>query len=233
VSRSALSRTARPGSPTCHPLPVATAPETRTHRPERDGLALLAAIVALMWIIEVINTADHNQLNMDGLYPRNFEHLWGIFTAPFLHASFAHLFDNTIPLVFMGVIIALRGAVRLALVTLIVIVVGGLGTWLISPSGPVTVGASGVVFGYATYLLARGIFNRSLLELLMGAVVGIVFGGALLASLVPHYGISWQGHACGAVGGVVAAWWLAARDSGAQARAKRATGGVPARALAK
>jgi membrane associated rhomboid family serine protease len=214
-------------------LPVATAPAPRSHRPERDGLALLAAIVALMWIIEVINTADHNQLNMDGLYPRNFEHLWGIFTAPFLHASFAHLFDNTIPLVFMGVIIALRGAVRLALVTLIVIVVGGLGTWLISPSGAVTVGASGVVFGYATYLLARGIFNRSLLELLMGAVVGIVFGGALLASLVPHYGISWQGHASGAVGGVVAAWWLAARDSGAQARAKRATGGVPARALAK
>jgi membrane associated rhomboid family serine protease len=214
-------------------LPVDTAPAPRTHRPERDGLALLAAIVALMWIIEVINTADHNQLNMDGLYPRNFEHLWGIFTAPFLHASFAHLFDNTIPLVFMGVIIALRGAVRLALVTLIVIVVGGLGTWLISPSGAVTVGASGVVFGYATYLLARGIFNRSLLELLMGAVVGIVFGGALLASLVPHYGISWQGHASGAVGGVVAAWWLAARDSGAQARAKRATGGVPARALAK
>jgi membrane associated rhomboid family serine protease len=207
-------------------------PANRSKRPEREGLALLAAIVALMWIIEVLNTLDHNGLNVDGLYPRNVEHLWGIFTAPFLHASFAHLFDNTIPLVFMGVIVALRGAARLALVTLIVIIVGGLGTWLISPSNEITVGASGVVFGYATYLLTRGIFNRSLLELLTGAVVGVVFGGALLASLVPHYGISWQGHACGAVAGVIAAWFLA-RERGAQGRATSGAGGVPARAFAE
>jgi len=211
---------------------MAPVPAKLAKRPEREGLALLTAIVALMWIIEVINTLDHNGLNSDGLYPRNFEHLWGIFTAPFLHASFAHLFDNTIPLVFMGVIVALRGAAPLGLVTGIVIVVGGLGTWLIAPSHSVTVGASGVVFGYAAYLLTRGIFNRSLLELLTGAVVGIVFGGALLASLVPHYGISWQGHACGAVGGVVAAWVLA-RDRGAQGRAKSGAGGLPAGALAE
>ena len=87
--------------------------------------------------------------------------MWAIFTAPFLHVSFAHLIDNTIPFVFMGVIIALRGAARLALVTAIVIVVGGLGTWLIAPAHSVTVGASGVVFGYADYLFTRGLFDRS------------------------------------------------------------------------
>jgi membrane associated rhomboid family serine protease len=207
-------------------------PATRSHRTEREGLVLLVAIVALMWTIEVINTLDANQLNRDGLYPRNFEHLWGIFTSPFLHASFAHLIGNTIPLVFMGVIVALRGAARLALVTLIVIVVGGLGTWLISPGNEVTVGASGVVFGYATYLLTRGIFNRSLLELVMGAVVGLVFGGVLLASLVPHTGVSWQGHACGAVAGILAAWLLA-RDREVQGRARSGTDKLPARALAE
>ncbi len=179
-----------------------------------QGLTLLVAIVGLMWVIEVINSLDHNALDTDGIYPRNFGHLWGVLTAPFLHVSFAHLIDNTIPFVFMGVIIALRGAARLALVTVIVIVIGGLGTWLIAPGGSashpvVTVGASGVVFGYATYLLARGVFDRSWLEVLIGVVVGVVWGGALLSSLVPHYGVSWQGHACGAVGGVVAAWLLA------------------------
>jgi membrane associated rhomboid family serine protease len=92
-----------------------------------------------------------------------------------------------------------------------VIVLGGLGTWLISPAGSLTVGASGLVFGYATYLLTRGIFDRSLLELLIGAVVGIVWGTVLLASLIPHYGVSWQGHFCGGVAGVVAAWLLARR----------------------
>jgi membrane associated rhomboid family serine protease len=67
------------------------------------------------------------------------------------------------------------------------------------------------VFGYATYLLARGFFNRSVLELLTGLVVGVVWGGALLASVVPHTGVSWQGHVCGAIGGVFAAY-LVRRD---------------------
>jgi membrane associated rhomboid family serine protease len=197
----------------------------------RNGIQLLLAIVALMWVVEIINSLDHNKLDSDGIYPRNFSHLWGILTAPFLHVSFQHLISNTVPFVFMGLIISLRGAARVALVTAVVIVVGGLGTWLIAPAHSVTVGASGVVFGYATYLLARGLFNRSLLELLTGALVGAVWGGALLSSLVPHYGISWQGHAAGAVGGVVAAWLLA-RDR-SEGTPVRGTGRAPARAIAK
>ncbi len=203
-----------------------------------EGLALLAVIVGLMWVVEVINSLDHNALNSDGIYPRSVGHLWGILTSPFLHASFAHLIDNTIPFVFMGVIIALRGAARLAVVTVIVIVIGGLGTWLIAPAGFDTIGASGVVFGYATYLLTRGLFNRRLLELLTGLVVGVVWGGALLASLVPQHGVSWQAHACGAVAGVIAAWLMAgdrargsgpARPSGPASRSRRALRSRPAR----
>jgi membrane associated rhomboid family serine protease len=184
-----------------------------------EGLQLLAAIVVFMWLVELINTIDSNRLDRDGIYARSFSHLWGIVTAPFIHVSFQHLISNTIPFVFMGLIIALRGARRLAVVTAIVIIVGGLGTWLISTGGVSTVGASGVVFGYAGYLLARGIFNRSLLELLTGAVVGVVWGGALLSSIVPHYGISWQGHVCGAIGGIVAAWFLSARRQREQVKA--------------
>ncbi|MGH2914391.1 MAG: rhomboid family intramembrane serine protease [Solirubrobacteraceae bacterium] len=180
-------------------------------RRSAEGVALLAAIVALMWLLEGINSlTPHDALDGFGaIYPRDLDRLWGIFTSPFLHVSFQHLEDNTIPFAFMGVIIALRGAARLALVTLVAIVVGGLGTWLIAPAGTETVGASGIVFGYATYLLARGLFNRSLLEILAGAVVGVVWGGALAYSIVPHPGVSWQAHVCGAVGGVVAAWLFA------------------------
>jgi membrane associated rhomboid family serine protease len=208
-----------------------TTPARRKGRAPREGLALLAGIVALMWVMEVINTADSNGLNSDGIWARNFGHLWGIFTSPFLHASFQHLISNTIPFVFMGVIIALRGAARLGMVTAIVILVGGLGTWLIAPAGVPTIGASGVVFGYATYLLTRGIFDRSLLELLTGLIVGVVWGGALLSSLVPHTGISWQGHLSGAIAGVLAAWLLAARRTDARGRpgAPRVT---PSRTLA-
>jgi membrane associated rhomboid family serine protease len=200
------------------------APKTPAkHEQQREGIQLLLVIVAVMWLVEVINAIDSQRLDNDGIYPRSVSHLWGIFTAPFLHAGFPHLISNTIPLVFMGVFIALKGAARLAVVTAIVVVIGGLGTWLIGPSHSVTVGASGLVFGYASYLLARGFFDRNTMELLIGVVVIAVWGGALLASLVPHYGISWQGHVSGAIGGIVAAWWLARSDA-----AKRA---APAKAL--
>jgi membrane associated rhomboid family serine protease len=186
-------------------------------RQPAEGLALLVAIVAIMWIIEAVNSLDHYALDTDaGLVPRDIDRVWAIFTSPFLHASWPHLIDNTIPFVFMGVIIALRGAAKLALVTLVVIVVGGLGTWLIAPAGTETVGASGVVFGYATYLFTRGLFERSLVQILTGVIVGVVWGGALLSSVVPHAGVSWQAHVCGAIGGVIAAWLLAARQKAAR-----------------
>jgi membrane associated rhomboid family serine protease len=212
-----------------------TEPRPQTHRAlarqsRQEGIRLLLAIVALMWVVEVINSLDANRLDRDGIWPRNVGHLWGILTAPFLHASFGHLLSNTVPLLFMGVIIALRGAARVGAVTLIVIVIGGLGTWLTAPSGTVTIGASGLVFGYAAYLLARGFFDRSLRQLLIGAVVLVLWGGVLLVSFLPEPGVSWQGHLFGAVGGVVAAWWLSER------RVRRDSG-VPrrqgARALAK
>lgn len=181
---------------------------------QRQGFELLALVVAVMWVIEVINSLDSYRFDNDGgIHPRDLGRIWEIFTAPFLHVSWGHLISNTIPFVFLGLIIALRGARRVALVTAIVIVIGGLGTWLIAPSSSVTVGASGVVFGYAGYLLARGFFDRSTLELVTGAFVAVIWGGALLASLVPHYGISWQGHLCGGIAGVIAAWLLASRPS--------------------
>jgi membrane associated rhomboid family serine protease len=186
----------------------------QTARQSVEGLSLLVGIVAIMWIVEVVNSLDSYRLDQEGgLIPRDVDRVWAIFTSPFLHAGWPHLIDNTIPFVFMGVIIAVRGAAKLALVTLIVILIGGLGTWLIAPGGTTTVGASGVVFGYATYLFTRGLFERSALQIVTGVIVGVVWGGALVSSIVPHAGISWQAHVCGAIGGVIAAWLLAARET--------------------
>ena len=192
-------------------MSVSTPPRNRIPvrrgQTQLEGLIVLSGVVAIMWLLEAVNSLDSNRLaTSDGIYARNVDHIWAIFTAPFLHFSFQHLIANTVPFVFMGVIIALQGARKFLLVTLIIIVIGGLGTWLIAPAGTDTAGASGVVFGYATYLFARGFFDRSPFELLTGLLVGVVWGGALLSSIVPHYGISWQGHACGAIAGVIAAY---------------------------
>lgn len=196
-------------------------PSTRTRgQVQRDGLLLLAGIVGFMWMIEAINTLDSNHLDNDGLYPHDVDRFWGILAAPFIHESFQHLISNTIPLVFMGAIIALRGWRLLAKVTLFVIVVGGVGVWLITPANTtvdgvsehvVTIGASGVVFGYATYLFARGFVERSWLDLLAGLIVAVVWGAALVASLVPQAGVSWQAHLCGGIAGLLAAWVFSER----------------------
>src|SRR5579875_1449080 len=103
----------------------AAPPAARRGEGRAGGFALLAGIVALMWLVEIINSLDANRLDGDGLYPRNVDRLWGVLTFPFIHASFTHLFDNTIPFLFLGAIIALRGAARLGFITAFVIVIGG------------------------------------------------------------------------------------------------------------
>ncbi len=158
-----------------------------------------------MWASEIVDTILDHRLDKYGIEPRDADGLSGIVAAPFLHADFGHLISNTVPFAVLGFVIALGGAARVALVTVITALVSGVGTWLIAPEHTLHIGASGVVFGYATYVLARGFFNRNLGELLTGAVVAAIWGGALLAGLEPQEGISWQGHLFGAVGGVVAA----------------------------
>lgn len=174
-----------------------------------DGLRTLAALVTIMWAVEVVNALDSYRLDSDGIVPRSVAHLDGIVFAPFLHASWSHLIGNTIPFVILGLVIALAGARRLLLVSAIVALASGAGVWLTAPGGSVTVGASGVVFGYATYLISRGLFNRHMLEVGVGIIVLVLFGGALVSDLIPHAGISWQAHLFGGIGGVLAAGALA------------------------
>jgi membrane associated rhomboid family serine protease len=166
-----------------------------------------------MWAVEVVDVIADQRLDRYGIEPRETEGLDGVVTAPFLHVGFGHLLSNTIPFVVMGVLIALEGARRLLGVFLIVAVVSGLGTWLVGPEGTIHVGASGVVFGFSTYLIARGWFNRRPGQIALGLVVLVLWGGVLVGGLQPQEGISWQGHLFGAIGGVVAASLLARRET--------------------
>jgi len=173
--------------------------------PREEGFAVIGLMVLVMWVSEVVDTIDNHKLDQYGIEPHDTDGLIGIVTAPFLHAGFGHLIGNTVPFVVMGVLIALSGAARVIAVTAIVALVSGLGVWLIAPENTNHIGASGVVFGYATYLIARGFYNRSALEIAVGLVIAAIFGSALLGGLAPQQGISWQGHLFGAIGGVVAA----------------------------
>jgi membrane associated rhomboid family serine protease len=177
-----------------------------------DAAKILLALVALMWAVEVVDVIADHQLDQYGIEAREPEGLDGIVTAPFLHVGFGHLISNTIPFVIMGLLIAIEGARRLLAVFAIVALVSGLGTWIVAPEGSIHVGASGVVFGFATYLIARGWFNRRTSQIAIGLVIVVIWGGVLVGGLQPREGISWQGHLFGAIGGVVAARVLSGGD---------------------
>jgi membrane associated rhomboid family serine protease len=168
-------------------------------------------MVLLMWVLEVVDTGLDNRLDRYGIVPREAEGLDGVIAAPFLHVGFGHLIANTLPFVAMGLVIALEGPLRLLGVTAIVAVVSGLGTWLFAAPGTVHIGASGLVFGYLTYLVTRGFFAGRVLWILGGLVVLIFYGG-ILWGLLPRPGISWTGHVFGALGGIVAAWYVHGRE---------------------
>ena len=185
-----------------------SAQASRTDSPVVRGMLVVAAMAAVMWVVEVVDKIAGGRLDSGGIEPREIDGLDGIVFAPFLHGGFDHLIGNTIPFLLLGFAIALGGAARVAIVTVIVALVGGFGTWLIGPANTVHIGASGIVFGYAAYLVARGVFSRSVAQIVLGVVVLAVWGTTLLQGLVPEDGISWQGHLFGAVGGVLAARML-------------------------
>jgi membrane associated rhomboid family serine protease len=173
------------------------------------GAVVVAGLLAVMWIVEVVNALDNQRLSEDGIISQRLSGLPGILSAPFLHTGFSHLIANSVPFAILGLLIALGGPVQVVAVTVIAALVSGLGAWGLSGAGTDTVGASGVVFGYATYLISRGLFDRRVGEVLLGIVVLLLFGGALISDLIPRSGISWEAHLFGGIGGVIAAAVLA------------------------
>jgi membrane associated rhomboid family serine protease len=197
-------------------------------RKVRDAVVLMAAFLALIWILQVFNWADGYRLDTSfGILPRNVDHLGDIFTAPFLHFSWQHIEGNSVPLFVLGVLAAYRGIAKFLLVTLIVAVVSGLAVWFFQGGNELTVGASGLIFGYFGYVLVRGIVDRNLLDIGIGAVAGLLYWTILQVAIPGTPGISWIGHLGGLSGGVIAAWVLRARTPG-QVTGRRWSTGLPA-----
>ncbi len=116
--------------------------------------------VAVLWVAEIVDTLLGNRLDAEGIRPGYSDGLSGIAFAPLLHAGFGHLIANSVPLLVLGFLILLSGVARWAAVTTLVWVVAGVGTWLFGGVGTVHLGASGLVFGWLTYLIVRGFVTR-------------------------------------------------------------------------
>jgi membrane associated rhomboid family serine protease len=177
----------------------------------RRALFVMVAFLAILWLVQLINVADHYQLDRYGIRPRDLASLPYILTAPFLHVSWTHIESNSGPLFIFGFLAAYRGVVRFLSLTALLIVVSGLAAWFFGAAGTIGVGASGVVFGYLGYILVRGFFDRHGIDILIGAVMALCFAYQFTV-LLPQAGIGWQDHIGGLVGGVVGGWLF--RDRG-------------------
>jgi membrane associated rhomboid family serine protease len=208
--------TSTPGGRVTPPSGQRTAPWGKWSISERDAQAMvaearkaffvMAGVLAVLWIIQIINWAGHYQLTLNnGIVPRNISRLPDIFAAPFLHFSWAHIEGNSGPLFIFGFLAAYRGVKKFAAVTVLVIITSGLAAWLFEPANTVGAGASGVVFGYFGYIMVRGFFDRHLIDIVIGVIMALSFAYQF-SVLLPRAGIGWQAHVGGLVGGVAAGW---------------------------
>lgn len=175
---------------------------------------VLGSVVAVLWAIQIVNAAIfRGGLAIYGIAPRNLVGLRGILFAPLLHGGFGHLMANTLPLITLGWLIMLQDTADFLWVTLIAMGISGIGTWLVGATTSIHVGASGVIFGYLGFLLARGYFERSVSAIALALIVFALYGSLIWGVLPSQPGVSWEGHLFGFIGGVVGARLLSRRPS--------------------
>jgi membrane associated rhomboid family serine protease len=180
----------------------------------RDAVVLMVGFLGLIWVLQVVNWADGYRLDAEfGILPEHVSRLGDIFTAPFLHFSWQHIEGNSVPLFVLGVLAAYRSIARFLLLTLIVAVTSGLAVWFFQPSNELTVGASGLIFGYFGYVVIRGFVDRNFLDIGVGLAAGVLYWTILQVAIPGTPGVSWIDHIGGLVGGVLAAWLLRTRTA--------------------
>jgi membrane associated rhomboid family serine protease len=182
----------------------------------RPGWAALVMLLLLagLWFLELLDQLSGNELDQLGIHAREVDGVPEIFTAPFLHAGWDHLISNSLPFYVLGFLVLLSGLARWVASSLIIIIISGMTAWFLTPPHTIILGASGLIFGWLTYLLARGIWSRRPAQVVVAVIVLLLYGGLIWGVLPGSAGVSWQAHLGGAIGGVVAAWLLHRRASG-------------------
>ena len=162
---------------------------------------VMLAFTALLYVIELVDQLTGESLDGDGIVSRSLPGLAGILWAPLLHGGWPHLLANTVPFLVFGFLAMAGGVAQWVMVTATIWLLSGLGVWLVGPPNTSTIGASGVIFGWLVFLLARGFFARSLRQIALAVVLFAIWGSVLLGVLPGAPQVSWQGHLFGALAG--------------------------------
>ena len=176
---------------------------------------LLGLFVGSMWGVFFLSTALPSlHLNRHGVVPRTLGGLQGIVFAPWLHAGLWHIVANTSGLLILGWLCMWPRIANFWQATLGAMLGAGLCAWLLGDPDSVHIGASGLVFGYAGYLVARGYYARNIVSMCVALFVASSYGLSMVFGLLPlSPGVSWQSHLGGALGGILAARAATVRSS--------------------
>lgn len=165
------------------------------------------SLVALLWVIHIVNVMLGMGLNAFGIYPRTIKGIPGILLMPFLHGSFSHLLFNSIPLVILTNFILTEGFYVFLLISLLIQFFTGLAVWLLARPA-YHIGASGLAMGYYGFLLAHAYYSKSMAALVLG-VLCLYYFGSLIFHIFPRgRGESWESHLFGFLSGAFIAWSL-------------------------
>jgi membrane associated rhomboid family serine protease len=173
------------------------------------ALLTVAVMLAVLWVLELVDATMHGRLDAYGIRPRTVSGLEGIPMAPLLHAGFQHLISNSFVFAVLGVIAYVSVTLgRFIALIAITVVSSGLGAWAFGASNTVVIGASGVIFGLLGFLLFRGVAERSAGAITVSIMMLVIYGGTISGVLPGVPFVSWQAHLFGFIGGAFAAFWL-------------------------
>ncbi|MGZ4035093.1 MAG: rhomboid family intramembrane serine protease [Bacteroidia bacterium] len=161
--------------------------------------------IIILWGIKLYERSANVNLYMYGLYPRKISGLIGIITSPLLHADYSHLISNTIPLLVLGPIILYFYRSIAFQVFFWVYLMTGVWVWAAGPDAYI-IGASGLVYGFITFLFFSGIFRKDTRLLSLSLFVTFLYGGAVWGILPIQKGISWESHMLGSLAGIITAY---------------------------
>jgi len=158
-----------------------------------------------MWIVFLLSFLLNEDFSRMGLLPRNLVGLLGIVTSPLIHADFSHIFSNTIPLIILGWIIFSVYPKLSYLLFVFIYLVTGLLVWIFARQVD-HIGASGIVYGFVSFLFFSGIFRRDNKSIALALVITFLYGGLVWGMIPGLKGISWESHLFGAITGLLAAY---------------------------
>ncbi|QRN04247.1 rhomboid family intramembrane serine protease [Legionella sp. MW5194] len=171
------------------------------------NLKTLSVIVAIPWLVFVVNELLGKRLLLLGILPRHLSGLPGIFFCPFLHANFNHLFFNSIPLLVLSNFILINGLTYFILVSLLIMLISGLLIWCFAKPG-LHVGASSLITGYWALLVSDIVQHGTLTTLILGILSVYYFAGIFFGIFPSKKGVSWEGHLFGLVAGLATGFFL-------------------------